>query len=199
MKGYPKSLSRLIEELEKLPGIGTKTAERLAFHILKVTADEAMGLAYAVRDLKKNTRMCSVCCNVDETDPCWVCSDPSRDAGVICVVEQTRDLLALERSGVYGGLYHVLGGHISPLEGISAQSLTIDKLLGRITEEIREVILATNPNMEGDVTANHIAGLLKPRGVRVTRPARGLPPGSQVESVSQSILTDAIHGRQEIE
>ena len=217
MKGYPKSLSRLIEELEKLPGIGTKTAERLAFHILKVTADEAMGLAYAdsfkadqscietreylafKSDLKKNTRMCSVCCNVDETDPCWVCSDPSRDAGVICVVEQTRDLLALERSGVYGGLYHVLGGHISPLEGISAQSLTIDKLLGRITEEIREVILATNPNMEGDVTANHIAGLLKPRGVRVTRPARGLPPGSQVESVSQSILTDAIHGRQEIE
>jgi recombination protein RecR len=199
MKGYPKSLSRLVEELEKLPGIGTKTAERLAFHILKAPADEAMGLAYAVRDLKKNTRMCSVCCNVDETDPCWVCSDLKRDADVICVVEQTRDLLALERSGVYSGLYHVLGGHISPLEGISAQSLTIDKLLGRITEEIREVILATNPNMEGDVTANHLAGLLKPHGLRVTRPARGLPPGSQVESVSQSILTDAIHGRQEIE
>jgi len=198
VKGYPKSLNRLIEELEKLPGIGAKTAERLAFHILKAPADEAMGLAYAVRDLKKNTRMCSVCCNIDETDPCWVCSDPGRDAGVICVVEQTRDLLALERSGAYSGLYHVLGGHISPLEGILPENLTIDKLLGRITEEIREVILATNPNMEGDATANHLAGLLKPRAIKVTRPARGLPPGSQVESVSRSILTDAIQGRQEI-
>ncbi len=191
-------MSKLIEELEKLPGVGSKTAERLAFHILKAPAEEAMGLAYAVRDLKKNTRLCSVCCNIDETDPCWVCSDPSRDRSVICVVEQPRDLLALERSGSYRGLYHVLGGRISPLEEISPESLTIDKLLGRITVETKEVILATNPNMEGDVTANHIAELLKPRGMKVTRPARGLPPGSQVESVSHAILIDAMDGRQEI-
>jgi len=198
VKGYPRSLSRLIEELEKLPGIGIKTAERLAFHVLKAPAEEAMGLAYAVRDLKKNSRMCSVCCNAGDTDPCWVCSDAARDTSVICVVEQTRDLLALERSGVYNGLYHVLGGRISPLEGIEPEDLTIDKLLDRITEDTKEVILATNPNMEGDVTANHIAGLLKARGAKVTRPARGLPPGSQMESVSGSVLTDALHGRHEI-
>jgi recombination protein RecR len=198
VKGYPKSLSRLIEQLEKFPGIGRKTAERLAFHILKVPSEEAMGLAYALRDLKKNTVMCSQCCNIDETDPCWVCSDPARDRSVICVVEQTHDLLALERSQSYKGLYHVLGGHISPLDGITPQNLTIDKLLGRITGDVKEVVLATNPNMEGDVTANHIAELLKPLGVKVTRPARGLPPGSQVESVSQAILTDAMKGRQQI-
>jgi len=197
-KGYPKSLSRLIEELEKLPGIGTKTAERLAFHVLKAPGEEAMALACAIRDLKKNTRLCSRCCNIDESDPCWICSDGSRDRSVICVVEQARDLLALERSGSYKGLYHVLGGHISPLEGIGPQSLTIARLVDRITSEIKEVILATNPNMEGDVTANHVAGLLKPRNVKVTRPARGLPPGSQVEHVSQAILTDAMHGRQEL-
>lgn len=198
MKSLPRSLNRLVEELEKLPGIGAKTAERLAFHVLKAPTEEAMGLAYAVRDLKKNTRLCSVCCNIDETDPCWACSDPGRDASVICVVEQTRDLLALERSGSYGGLYHVLGGRVSPLDGIAPESLTIDKLLGRISGDVREVILATNPNMEGDVTANYIAELLRPRGVKVTRPARGLPPGSQVESVGQSILTDAINGRREM-
>ena len=198
MNGIPKSLNRLVEELEKLPGIGTKTAERLAFHVLKASTEEAMGLAYAVRDLKKNTRLCSLCCNIDETDPCWVCSSPARDTSVICVVEQTHDLLALERSGCYNGLYHVLGGRVSPLDGIAPESLTVDKLLGRISGDVREVILATNPNLEGDVTANHIAELLKGRDVKVTRPARGLPPGSQVESVSRSILTDAINGRREI-
>ena len=198
LKSYPKSLDRLIEELEKLPGIGTKTAERLAFHILKASTDEAMGLAYAVRDLKKNTCMCSRCCNIDESDPCWVCSAAGRETGVICVVEQTRDLLAVERSGSYKGLYHVLGGHISPLEGINPQDLTIAKLVDRITGDIAEVIIATNPNMEGDLTANHIADLLKGTGVKITRPARGLPPGSQVECVSRAILTDAIKGRQEI-
>ena len=199
MKGFPNSLNKLIEELEKLPGIGTKTAERLAFHIMKAPADEAMGLAYAVRDLKKNTRMCSRCCNIDDADPCWVCADATRDAATVCVVEQTSDLLALERSGSYKGLYHVLGGHISPLEGINPENLTINKLLDRINTDIKEVILATNPNMEGDVTANYIAGLLKPFGVKITRPARGLPPGSHVECVSRAILTDAIRGRQEIQ
>ena len=198
MKGYPKSLDRLVEELEKLPGIGAKTAERLAFHILKASTEEAMGLAYAVRDLKKSTRMCSRCCNIDESDPCWICAAADRETSVICVVEQMRDLLAIERSGGYKGLYHVLGGHISPLEGINPQNLTIARLIDRITGEVKEVILATNPNMEGDLTANHIAGLLKPAGVKITRPARGLPPGSQVECVSRAILTDAIHGRQEI-
>ena len=199
MKGLPNSLNRLIEELEKLPGIGSKTAERLAFHIMKAPTEEAMGLAYAVRDLKKNTRMCSRCCNIDDADPCWICADAARDTTIICVVEQTRDLLALERSGSYKGLYHVLGGHISPLEGINPENLTIGRLLDRIGGEIKEVILATNPNMEGDVTANHVAGLLKDRGVRITRPARGLPPGSTVECVSRAILTDALRGRQELQ
>jgi len=196
--GYPTSLSRLIEELGKLPGIGAKTAERLAFHILKTEADEAMRLAYAIRDLKKNTVLCSQCCTIAESDPCWVCADPTRDRSVICVVEQPRDLLALERSKSYRGLYHVLGGRISPLDGIEPESLTIDKLLGRISRDVKEVVLATNPNMEGDVTANYLAGLLKPYRVKVTRPARGLPPGSQVESVSRAILADAMHGRREV-
>jgi len=199
IKGFPDSLNRLVEELEKLPGVGSKTAERLAFHILKASVDEAMGLAYAIRDLKKNTRLCSRCCNIDDSDPCWICSDASRDASVICVVEQTRDLLALERSGSYRGLYHVLGGHVSPLEGINPENLTIAKLLGRIGGDVKEVILATNPNMEGDVTANHVAGLLRPLGVKITRPARGLPPGATVECVSRAIITDAIRGRQTME
>ena len=198
MAEYPKSLSRLIEELGKLPGIGAKTAERLAFHLLKAEAGEAMRLAYAIRDLKKSTVLCSQCSNIAESDPCWICADHARDRSIICVVEQTRDLLALERSKSYRGLYHVLGGRISPLEGIEPESLTIDKLIGRISSDVMEIVLATNPNMEGDVTANYLAGLLKAYPVKVTRPARGLPPGSQVESVSQAILTDAMHGRQEI-
>jgi len=199
LKGYPRSLSKLIEELAKFPGIGSKTAERLAFHVLKTPAEEAMGLALAIRDLKKNTCLCSTCCNIDETDPCWICSDTARDRSVICVVEQTRDLLALERSGSFNGLYHVLGGHISPLEKITPQNLTIDKLIDRMKSGgVSEVIIATNPNMDGDVTANHIAELLKPFGVKITRPARGLAPGSQVENVSQASLADAISGRQEM-
>lgn len=196
---YPGSLSRVIAELEKLPGIGSRTAERLALHLLKAEDEEAMALARAIRDLKRNTRHCSVCCNVAESDPCAICADPRRDHSVICVVEQPRDLLAIERTGAFRGLYHVLMGRIAPLEGVQPENLTVARLLERVkTSKPTEVILYTNPDYEGDLTAQHLARLLKPLGVRVSLPARGIPTGSQIEYSSESILRDALEGRTEL-
>ncbi|KPJ63076.1 MAG: recombinase RecR [Planctomycetes bacterium DG_23] len=196
MAGYTKSLKNLIEAFGKLPGIGSRTAERLAYHILKSSRDEAMELAYAIRDVKKNIRNCSICFNIAETDPCEICSDPDRDSTKICVVEDHKDLLALEATGEYKGHYHVLMGHIAPLEDTGPEDLTIDKLIERVQKfGVKEIILATNPNAEGDMTALHIAERLKPSKVKITRLARGVAAGSSLEYANKAVLADAITGR----
>jgi len=196
---YPETLSRLIAELEKLPGIGARSAERLALHLLKASEEDAMALARAIRDLKRNTRHCSVCCNVTESDPCPICADPRRDHSVICVVEQPRDLIAIERTGAFRGVYHVLMGRIAPLENVHPEDLTINRLLERVKKtKPKEIILYTNPDYEGDLTAQHLARVLKPLGVRLSLPARGIPTGSQIEYSTESILRDALEGRTEL-
>ncbi|HUT58456.1 MAG TPA: recombination mediator RecR [Phycisphaerae bacterium] len=199
MAKYSETIERLIEEFGKLPGIGARTAERLAFHVLKSTEDEAMGLARAIRDVKTRIRPCKQCHNLSEGELCAVCSDPRRDRSLICVVEQPKDLLAVESTGAYRGLYHVLMGQIAPLEGVGPEDLTIDALVARVKAGgVREVILATNPTISGDATALHIASLLEGAGVAVTRLARGLPTGGQIEYANKSILTDAITDRRKV-
>jgi len=191
-----ESLNRLMNELQKLPGIGPRSAERVAFHLLRASQAEAMALAEAIRDVKQNVRHCSVCYNLTETDPCAICADPKRDHGEIWVVEQPKDLMALEATGAIRGVYHVLMGHIAPLEGIEPADLTIDALLRRVRAGgVREVVLATNPTVDGDGTALHIQSLLEGTGVRVTRPARGLAVGSQIEYATKAMLEAAIRGR----
>ncbi|MHC4518726.1 MAG: recombination mediator RecR [Planctomycetota bacterium] len=179
---YTESLNKLIEEFGKLPGIGPKTAERLAFHVLKADAPEAMKLADAIRDVKTKIRRCRLCWNLSEDDTCQICADPRRDPSLICVVEQPKDVISLEKTGTCRWLYHVLGGHIAPLDGVDASDLTIDKLVERVrSSQVKEVIMATNPNLEGDGTSLYISSLLRPLGVRITRLARGLPTGSTIE------------------
>lgn len=197
---YTESLNKLIEEFGRLPGIGPKTAERLAFYILKADAPEAMKLADAIRDVKTRIRRCKVCWNLSEDDVCQICADPQRDQSLICVVEQPKDVISLEKTGTCKWLYHVLGGHIAPLDGVEADDLTIHQLVERVRSgQVREVVMATNPNLEGDGTSLYISSLLRPLGVRITRLARGLPTGSTIEYASGRILTDAILGRQELE
>lgn len=197
---YTESLNRLIEEFGRLPGIGPKTAERLAFHILKSEKMQAIALADAIAKVKSSVRQCKRCHNLSEGELCSVCSDPRRDRGIICIVEQFRDLIALEKTGLCKWVYHVLGGHIAPLEGVEPEDLTIDHLLSRVRQEkISEIVMATNPTVEGDGTALYIGSLLKPLGVKVTRLARGLPGGSQIEFAGGAVLTDAILGRCELE
>lgn len=201
---YTESMTRLIDEFAKLPGIGRKTAEKLAYHVLKAKPEDALGLAEAVRDVKENIFACSICHNLTEDDPCSICTDDSRDAGLICVVEQPKDLWALERTGQFNGRFHVLTGRIMPLEGIGAADLTIESLHQRVLDAaktdtpLREVILATNPDFEGDGTALTIIEALADTGVPVTRLARGLPSGSSIEYASSAILTDALRGRTRI-
>jgi len=188
---------RLIQELSKLPGIGEKTAERLAFHLLAQPKSEAMLLANAVRDLKEQVKSCTKCYNISETDFCDVCSDEKRDAGLICVVEQTRDLWAIERTGEFRGAYHVLHGHLSPLDGVGPENLTIPGLLDRVRKGgVREVILATNPTTEGDATAFYIQKALG-SVTRVTRIARGISAGSTLEYSDRTVVGDALTGRRE--
>lgn len=196
---YTKSLNDLIEQFGKLPGIGPKTAERLAFHILKADKTEAMALAEAIRNVKESIRQCRICYNLSEEDICGICSDPRRDKSTICVVEQPKDIIMLEKTGLCKWIYHVLNGHIAPLEGIEPADLTIDALVKRIRQGgIKEVVMATNPNLEGDGTALYIRSLLTPLSVKVTRLARGLPSGSTIEFSSGTILADAILGRSEL-
>jgi recombination protein RecR len=188
---------RVIQELAKLPGIGEKTAERLAFHLLAQPKSEAMLLANAVRDLKEQVKSCTKCYNISEVDLCEVCSDPKRDQGLICVVEQTRDLWAIERTGAFRGAYHVLHGHLSPLDGVGPEHLTIPALLDRIRKGgVREVILATNPTTEGDATAFYIQKAIG-SGAQVTRIARGIPAGSTLEYSDRTVVGDALSGRRE--
>jgi len=182
-----------------LPGIGPKSAERLAFHILKADAPEAMALADAIRNVKTKIQRCKTCYNLSEAEVCQICADAKRDQSLICVVEQPKDVISLEKTGACKWLYHVLGGHIAPLEGIDASDLTIDKLVERVRDGgVKEIIMATNPNLEGDGTSLYISSLLRPLGVKITRLARGLPTGGTIEFASGKILTDAIVGRQEI-
>jgi len=189
-------IGRLIQELNRLPGIGPKTAERLTHHLLAAPRADVLALADALRAIKERVRRCSVCCHITELEVCELCSDPRRDAGVICVVEQPRDLLALERSSSYKGLYHVLHGRLAPLDGVGPEQLTIDRLLRRVQRDhVREVIMATNPTLEGDGTALYLSSVLTPTGVRITRLARGLPSGSALEFANSQMLADALEGR----
>ncbi len=201
MNGYTQSIQNLMQELARLPGIGMRSAERIAFHLLKQKPEEAMKLAEAIRDVKTRIRHCSICYNLTEADPCGICGDAGRDQGLVCVVEQPKDLLALESAGLYRGVYHVLLGRIAPLEGIDPGDLTIDPLLERIAGgTIREIIMGTNPTLEGDGTALHIQQQIESRfpQAQVTRLARGLPAGSSIEYANRNILADAISGRQKM-
>ena len=197
--GFSAALDRLTEAFGRLPGVGAKTAERLAHHILKCPTEEALALAEAIREVKDRVRHCTVCCHLTEADEplCAVCRNPSRDAGLVCVVEQPRDLMALERAGAYSGVYHVLLGRLAPLQGMGPEQLTLDRLEGRVRSgTVREVIMATNPNLEGDGTALLVAERLADAGVPITRLARGLASGSSLEFANREMLADAIHGRQ---
>ncbi len=196
---YAEPIVRLIQELTKLPGVGEKTAERLAFHLLAQSKEDALRLAEAVRDLKEKVKSCGACYNITEVEPCAICADPRRDHAAVCVVEHGKDLWAIEKSGAYRGVYHVLHGHLSPLDGVGPDNLTVGRLVERIKQGgVREVILATNPTAEGDATAYFIQKTLAPLGVRITRIARGLPAGSSFEYASRTIVNDALEGRREL-
>jgi recombination protein RecR len=199
MSNYTQSIQNLMNQLASLPGIGMRSAERIAFHLLKQKPEEAMKLAEAIRDVKTRIKHCSICYNLTEQDPCEICSNPARDHSVVCVVEQPKDLLALESTGLHRGVYHVLLGRIAPLEGMDPGDITIEPLMQRLASgTIREVIMGTNPNMEGDGTALHLQNLIGQRfpNVQITRLARGLPAGSNIEYANRNILADAISGRQ---
>jgi recombination protein RecR len=199
MSAAPKPIMRLIEELSRLPGIGPKTASRLAYFLLRSPTEQVLALAEAVQQLKERTVLCSVCFNIAETSPCSICSDPNRDQTQICVVEEPLDVLALERTRQYHGLYHVLHGAISPVDGIGPEELKIRELLGRVRNlTVHEILLATNPNLEGEATAMYIARQIHPLGIRVTRLARGLPIGGDLEYADQMTLAQALEGRREI-
>ena len=190
-------VARLIEQFNKLPGIGPKTAQRLTFHLLRMPTEEARGLADAIVEVKERIGFCSTCFNITESDPCWVCRG-ARDRSMIRVVEEPLDVLALERTGHYKGLYHVLHGAISPMDGIGPEELRIRELVARLGDGVGEVILATNPNLEGEATAMYLTKLLTPLGARVTRLARGLPVGGDLEYADEVTLTRALEGRREL-
>lgn len=199
MKQYPRPLARLINEMSKLPGIGSKTAQRLAFHILSLEDKEAEQLAQAILTAKREMRYCSICGNLTDTDPCGICSDESRDHSVICVVESPKDVMAMERIREFNGQYHVLHGVISPMDGVGPEDINLMSLLKRLqTEDIDELIIATNPNIEGEATAMYIARLLKPTGIKVTRIAHGIPVGGDLEYADEVTLLKAVEGRREL-
>ena len=197
MESYPQSVERLISEFAKFPGIGKKTAQRMAFHVLMSNNEHSAHLAQAVMDVKTKILLCSSCGGITEDDPCHICSDPKRDKNLICVVEDPADIYAFERMGIFRGLYHVLGGVISPLDGIGPDSLTIDRLLTRLQEGM-EIILATNASIEGDTTALYLGKILNEKGVKVTRLARGIPVGGELEYIDEATLQRAIEGRTQL-
>jgi len=191
------SLGRVIQELCRLPGIGARSAERIAMHLLEADNREVMELAEAIGNLKKSVRHCSICFNLAQGEICSICAEANRDRSIICVVELPKDVMRIEATGAYKGLYHVLGGHIAPLDGVGPDKLNIDALLGRARElGIKEVIIATNPTVEGDGTALHISSLLEGAGVKITRLARGLASGAVIEYASKDTIAEAITGRQ---
>jgi len=196
---YGESMDRLLEELARLPGVGRRTAERLAHHLLRVPAGDALRLADAIRAVKQNTRSCSRCATVTESDPCDICADERRDARLLCVVEQPRDVVAMEEAAAWRGRYHVLGGKVSPLDGVGAEDLNVAALVRRVRAEgVREVVLATSPDLEGDGTALLVERALAGTGVRVSRIARGVPTGYSLENASAAMLQDAIRGRYDV-
>ena len=192
------SLEKLIEEFSNFPGIGKKTAQRMAFFVLKQRKEESEALAQAILDVKSKVRYCSICFNITEDDPCAICQDVKKDRSTICVVEEANDVVALEKINQYKGLYHVLGGVLSPLDGIGPEDLKVKELLSRLKDkQIKEVILATNPSTEGEATAIYLSKLIKPLGMKVTRIARGLPAGGELEYADQTTLANALEGRVE--
>ena len=196
---YPESMTRVLEEFEKLPGIGPKSAQRIVFWLLNHDEDSAFRLAEAIEDVKRSVHFCSRCFNYAEDDLCAICSDPERDQSTVCVVEEPRDVMSIERTGRYKGLYHVLGGVISPMDGVGPEDLHIRELMARLSDEgIAEVLLATNSNVEGETTATYLSRLVKPLGIKVTRLASGLPVGSDLEFADEVTLGRAIDARREL-
>lgn len=199
MRRYPRPMGKLIGELSKLPGIGPKTARRLSFYLLGQSKDKVKTLADAMVEARERTKYCSQCNNLTEKDPCEYCSSENRDRGTICVVESPRDVIVMEKTGEYNGLYHVLHGSISPMDGIGPEDIKIKNLLPRLKEgDIKEVIVATDPNTEGDATAMYLGKLLKPLGVKVTRIAHGLPVGGDLEYADEVTLSRALEGRRKL-
>jgi recombination protein RecR len=200
MDTTPRAVTRLIEEFHRLPGIGPKTAQRLTFYLLRAPKEQALSLAEALTYLKEKIVTCAICQNVAEENPCAICRDETRERSIICVVEEPLDVLAIERTREYRGVYHVLHGAISPVEGIGPEDLRMQELLTRIQREpgIQEIILATNPNLEGEATAMYLERLIKPLGIRLTRLARGLPVGGDLEYADEVTLTRALEGRREV-
>lgn len=196
---YPEPLAKLIDSFSRLPGVGPKTAGRLAFHVLRMKEDDVIDFAKALVNVKRNLHYCSICCNITDTDPCRICQDKSRDGSTICVVQEPRDLVAMERTKEFNGYYHVLHGAISPMEGIGPDEIRIADLLKRLSDErVQELILATNPNIEGEATAMYLSRLVRPFGLKVTRIAHGLPVGGDLEYADEVTLTKALEGRREL-
>lgn len=199
MSKFAEPMAQLIEELKKLPGIGGKSAQRMAFHILRASSDDAEALAAAIRNLKEKLHLCSVCSNITDIDPCSYCANPSRNQRLVCVVEEPTNIAAVEKTRFYNGVYHVLHGAISPLHGMGPEQLRIPSLLKRIESgNVDEVIIATNPTMEGEATAVYLTGLLKRPGLKVTRIATGIPAGSDIEYADEVTMLKAIEGRREL-
>ena len=201
MSVYSPSIEKLIEGFEKLPSIGHKTAVRLAFHMLNTTNEETEEFISAIKNAKQNLKYCSKCYNISDTDPCMICSNPKRDTSIICVVEDVKDIIAMERTHEFKGVYHVLHGSISPMNGIGPDDIKIKELLQRIQDKennVTEIIIATNPRVEGEATAMYLSKLIKPLGVKVTRIAHGIPVGGDLEYTDEVTLTKALEGRREI-
>ena len=199
MQTYTGPITRLIEEFSKLPGVGRKTAQRLAFHVINMNNNDVEALSKAILEAKREIKYCSVCCNISDSEICSMCSNKNRDASVICVVEDPRDVAAMERTRDYKGQYHVLHGVISPMDGIGPDMIKIKELIQRAgTQDIKEIIMATNPTIEGEATAMYIARLLKPMGIKVTRIAHGLPVGGDLEYADEVTISKALEGRREI-
>jgi recombination protein RecR len=195
---YAEPFAKLIGEFQKMPGIGPKSAQRLAFYVLGLAASEAEKLAEAIKETKKKIKSCSSCFNITEVDPCKICSNGSRDHSTICIVAEPKDLIAVEKMGQYRGLYHVLGGVISPLDGVGPESLRIKELLSRVTPEVKEIVVAVNPSVEGEATITYLTKLMRPLGVKLTRIAYGLPVGSDMDYADEITLTKAFEGRREV-
>lgn len=196
---YPEPLAKLIDAFTRLPGIGPKTAARLAFHVLNMKEDDVIDFAKALVSVKRNLHYCSVCCNITDTDPCRICQDKTRDASVICVVQDAKDLVAIERTKEFNGYYHVLQGAISPMEGIGPDDIRLKELLTRLSDErVKELIMATNPNIEGEATAMYISRLTRPFEIKITRIAHGLPVGGDLEYADEVTLSKALEGRREL-
>jgi len=196
---YPEPIAKLIDGFTKLPGIGPKTAQRLAFHVIHMEENTVLEIAKALVHVKRDLHYCSVCQNITDVDPCHICSAKTRDRSVICIVQEPKDIIAMERTREFNGMYHVLNGVISPIEGIGPEELKIKELLVRLEDEnVKELILATNPNIEGEATAIYISRLVKPFGIKVTRIAHGLPVGGDMEYADEVTLTKALEGRREL-